>query len=190
MMPMVQMAGATGAADRPDDSPIDRGLVIAFIDDPGAFCSVHERVTRDGIARRLARLKGFDFGGSCDHRSLPQGSNYLVPGDTLVGELESRRLGVSNRDDLFGGVVPFGFVASKAITHPLVDDGAAAPTGWSNQFARRVAGSVLAGLTAFNGADALLAGHRLLADGPVRVKAVRATGGRGQEGGRQSARTA
>jgi len=71
-------------------------------------------------------------------------------------------------------------MATKAITHPLVGVDAAAPPGWSPAFGRRVRGAVLSGFTAFSRADARCGGGRLLERGPVRVKPVRATGGRGQ----------
>ncbi|WP_418315085.1 DUF3182 family protein [Piscinibacter sakaiensis] len=158
-----------------------RGVVLAYSHADNDFACLHERATRVEIARRLARLKGFDFGGSCDARSLPQGSNYLVPNDTVVGELDARRLDIRSPDDLFGGVVPFAFVASKAITHPLLGAGSPAPAGWSNRFPLQVTDAVHEGWTAFVLEDAFLAGNLLLKGGPVRVKQVHATGGRGQQ---------
>jgi hypothetical protein len=76
--------------------------------------------------------------------------------------------------------VPHPFVLTKAITHPLVQPDAACPAGWSNEFAAHVAGAVLTGFTAFSRADARAAGCALLRLGAVRIKPVRATGGRGQ----------
>ena len=57
---------------------------------------------------------------------------------------------------------------------------AIAPAGWSAKFGARVQDAVLAGFTAFSDIDARRAGERLLEHGPVRIKPVRATGGRGQ----------
>src|SRR5690606_30375912 len=68
----------------------------------------------------------------------------------------------------------------KAITHGVLHPDAVAPAGWSHAFARDAAASVLAGVTVFSMADARLAGIRLLALSPVRIKPVRASGGRGQ----------
>ena len=173
------------ALTTPDDTgfthaaPAGRSAV-AYTHDERGFASAHERATRLEVARRLAALKGIFFGGERTRHGGSGEPLYYVPGDTLVGELEARRLGISRRDDLYGGVVPYAFVATKAITHPLVHDAAAAPPGWSNEFPRRVAASVLDGWTAFSTDDALAAGRRLLARGPVRVKSVCATGGRGQ----------
>ena len=45
---------------------------------------------------------------------------YFVPSDTLTSEAAARA-GIRHEHDLFGGVVPHPFVATKTITHPLVD---------------------------------------------------------------------
>ncbi len=103
-----------------------------------------------------------------------------MPGDTLVGRALADELGIRDEHDLFGGVVPFPFVATKALTHQLIGPDARAPAGWSRAFGRRVRGAVHAGRSAFSIADARRAGLRLLGKGPVRLKPVRATGGRGQ----------
>jgi Protein of unknown function (DUF3182) len=76
--------------------------------------------------------------------------------------------------------VPHAFVATKAITHPLVAPDARAPAGWSADLSRRLGDAVLRGFSAFAADDARRAGARLLPQGSVRLKPVRATGGRGQ----------
>jgi uncharacterized protein DUF3182 len=157
-----------------------RGSVATYTVPGHGFAHRHERATRDGLAGRLAALKGFDFVGEYDQARPPRGPVYFVPSDTLAGVEAAAALGVRGEQDLFGGVVPHAFAATKAITHPLVRPEAAAPPGWSPAFGRRVRGAVLAGFTAFSRADARRAGERLLERGPVRVKPVRATGGRGQ----------
>lgn len=162
----------------PSQTP--RGVVVVHSDPGRGFAHGHERATREGVARRLAALKGYDFAGEYDPHARHPGPVYFVPSDTLVGLGAAAALGVRGEHDLFGGVVPRAFAATKAITHPLVGPGAAAPPGWSPAFGRRVRGAVLSGFTAFSRADARRAGERLLGRGPVRVKPVRATGGRGQ----------
>jgi len=104
---------------------------------------------------------------------------YFVPSDTLTSAVATS-LGIRGAEDLFGGVVPSSFVATKTITHPLIDADAAAPAGWCDEFPRLVAGSVLAGYSAFAKADALKAGRRLLERGPVRVKLASGIAGMGQ----------
>jgi hypothetical protein len=141
----------------------------------------HEAVTRTGVARRLAALKGFAFAGEHDPAQRYPGPVYLVPACTLVGVEAARALGIRGEDDLFGAVVPHAFVATKVITHPLVAEDAAAPAGWSSAFPERVRDAVLGGFSVFTAEDARRAGARLLERGPVRLKPVLAMGGRGQE---------
>ena len=105
-----------------------RGAVAIYSVPGHGFAHSHERATRDGIARRLAALKSFDFVGEYDPTQSLSGPVYLVPSDTLVGLAAAAALGVRDEHDLFGGAVPHPFVATKAITHPLVAperDGAA-----------------------------------------------------------------
>src|SRR5262249_47215936 len=139
----------------------------------------HEAATREQIARRLARLTGFEFAGEHDPSSNWPGQRYFVPGDTLTGE-SAARLGIRGVGDLFGGVVPAAFVGTKAITHPLVSPDASAPDGWSTDFPRFVAQSVLAGYSAFTKDDARRACRTLLERGPVRLKLASGIAGMGQ----------
>ena len=159
---------------------MQRGVVVVYSDPERGFGHSHERATRAEIARRLAALKDLDYAGEYDPARRYPGQVYLVPSCTLIGLAAAEALGVRNEHDLFGGVVPWAFAATKAITHPLVSPDAAAPRGWSPGFGGRVQDAVLVGFTAFDRDDAHLAGRRLLERGPVRVKAVQATGGRGQ----------
>ena len=135
-------------------------------------------MTRNELARRLATLTGFAYAGVYDpqHHRAP---TYFVPSDTLTQE-RAARIGVRREEDLFGGVVPYPFVATKTITHPLVDPGSRAPSGWSAEFPRRVAEVVLAGFAAFTKEDAMKAGHALLERGAVRVKPGAGIAGLGQ----------
>src|SRR3712207_8788490 len=41
------------------------------------------------------------------------GRVYFVPSCTLIGLEQARQLGITGEDDLFGGVVPYPFVATK-----------------------------------------------------------------------------
>jgi hypothetical protein len=104
---------------------------------------------------------------------------FLVPDETLVAA-DARRLGVAGAGRLFGGVVPYRFVATKAITHGVIGPEAARPRGWSDAFAARVGAVVLPGYTAFSVADARRAAAALLRHGSVRTKQPLAAGGRGQ----------
>jgi Protein of unknown function (DUF3182) len=140
----------------------------------------HDGVTQAAIATRLAALKGYHFAGEYDTADRPSGRVYFVPGATMVGVAAANALGVRTEADLFGGVVPHHFVATKAITHALVEPDAAAPEGWSHGFGRRVLDVVLPGFTAFTLQDARKAGLRLLERGPVRLKQPLSAGWRDQ----------
>ncbi|MBU4612380.1 DUF3182 family protein [Achromobacter sp. GG226] len=142
--------------------------------------SAHERATHASVAQRLGALLGLAWAGDFTPGAIYAAPRYLVPSDTLVGAEQAHALGVRSESDFFGGLVPHPFVATKAITHPLLHAEAQAPEGWNPAFAEAVQESVLRGFTAFSLADARQAGQRLLALGPVRLKPVRATAGRGQ----------
>lgn len=140
----------------------------------------HELATHLEIARRIARIRGLEFGGEYDPARHAGSRTYLVPTATIVGLDLARELHIATEDDLFGGLVPEPFMATKAVTHPLVAADAQAPTGWSTAFGRRVQDAVLPGISAFSMGDAMRAGAQLLQRGPVRIKPVLATAGRGQ----------
>ena len=149
-----------------------RGVVVVVnAQDERAYTQSHERVTRAGIAKKLAMLKGFEFAGEHDPFTRYSDPVYFVPSDTLVGVGVENELGVCSEHDLFGGVVPQPFVATKAITHPLVHTNAYAPVGWSHEFGRRVQHSVLFGFSVFTIEDARRAGLRLLEHGPIASEA-------------------
>lgn len=140
----------------------------------------HERASCVGVARELARLTGCRFERCLDASSPAAPAGYLVPDDTLVGLDAARRWGIVGVDDLFGGVVPHAFVATKVITHRLVDPGAAAPARWNGRFAERVRDVVLPGYSVFTSGDARRAARDLLREGPLRVKLASGIGGAGQ----------
>ncbi|MEO8656632.1 MAG: DUF3182 family protein [Ramlibacter sp.] len=169
-----------------DRSSNPRGVVVAHAPDEHEHASEHERSSLRAFAHRLAALRGYDFGGMYEPLRRYPGHRYFVPSRTLTCE-EAAVLGIRGHDDLFGGGVPHAFVATKAISHPLLADHAASPRGWDPGFAARAGDAVLAGYTAFEPGDARLAGLRLLASGPVRIKPVRATGGHGQAVARDAA---
>ncbi|CAN7592173.1 DUF3182 family protein [Acidovorax sp. LjRoot194] len=153
-------------------------VVMPFTLGLQGHASEHERQTREHVARRVAHLKGCAYSDELAP-SLWTQRTYLVPSETLV-EAAALSLHMRGEDDLFGGVVPHAFVATKAITHPLIAPDAAAPLGWSHTLPEAIEKAVLAGYTAFTRHDAAEAGERLLALGPVRIKPVAETGGRGQ----------
>lgn len=171
-MPLEARAGA---------APLTRHSRVSFLCcRPGA--REHELVSQISIARDLARLIGGRFDRYVDAASpgseMPLG--YVVPNDTIVGVEFARRWGIESADDLFGGVVPFPFVATKVITHPLVAADSPCPPGWDGRFAARVDDVVLPGYAVFSMRDAYRAARTLLPGGPVRVKLASGIGGLGQ----------
>jgi hypothetical protein len=133
------------------------------------------------IATRLAELKGGVFAGEYGRNAGCNGSVYLVPNDSLIDGEPVRGLAIQSEDDLFGGLVPHPFVATKAITHRLFDAESELPPGWSTAFGIQVADVALRGYSTFVKADARRAGLQLLQIGPVRLKAVNEAGGHGQQ---------
>ena len=162
-----------------DQSAGSRGVVVTYVPDETAHASEHERITQAKFARRLAALKDYAVGGLHEPARRYPGHVYFVPSNTLTPQ-DAAALGIRGPGDLFGGVVPHAFVATKVISHPLVEPDAAAPPGWNPAFAVQVGDAVLGGYAVFNHDDARRAGLRLIANGPVRIKPVRATGGHGQ----------
>lgn len=162
-----------------DPKPAGAGSVVLGIG-AGAARSAHEAAAHAAIAQQLADLLGYDFAGThVPGRSYP-GATYFVPGDVLIGVDAAAACGIHGAGDLFGGVVPERVLASKAITHPLVDAPSRVPQGWSAAFAERVRAVALPGFSAFAAADARRAGRALLDRGRVRIKPAHGNAGRGQ----------
>jgi len=147
---------------------------------PTSHRAEHDHATCAAIARSLAWIRGCRYAGEYAAGSSYSRPLYFVPTDTLVGVEHARTLGIASEAHLFGGVVPYPFVATKCISHPLVDDRATVPNGWSDAFGQRVSGAVLKGYAAFSTDDALRAGLRLFGQGPVRIKQALGIGGSGQ----------
>src|SRR5688572_21881314 len=127
-----------------DQSAGSRGVVVTYVSDEIAHASEHERITQAEFARRLAALKDYELGGPYDPARHYPGHVYFVPSNTLAPP-DAAGLGIRGPHDLFGGVVPHAFVATKAISHPLVAPDAAAPPGWNPGFATQVGDAVLDG---------------------------------------------
>jgi hypothetical protein len=167
-------------ATPPDVTPSDvtgHDVVVAY--PSHADATSHAYASHVGIARRISALKHCEFAGAYEPGRVYDGRVYFVASETLVGAT-AHELGIHSADDLFGGVVPEPFVATKVITHPLPDGDARAPAGWSAAFAQGVRDVVLEGFAAFSFDDARRGGARLLRRGPVRVKRPLGIGGRGQ----------
>ena len=157
-----------------------RKIVVIYLSRPDDSLRTHEGTTLVAVADAIARLKHYRFAGRWDESHRQSGRIFFVPDETLLAP-EARQLGIGSADDLFGGVVPYSFVRTKAITHSLVGGNAERPEGWSDVFAGRIRDVVLPGYTAFSVRDAEHAAAVLLTDGCVRVKKSLAAGGQGQQ---------
>ncbi|WP_223556947.1 DUF3182 family protein [Pseudomonas sp. BF-R-01] len=154
-------------------------LVVAHSVRPDA--PQHEVETNHALARWLAQVLGFKFGGSYDPEHHSGRDLYLLPTQTIVGAAAARQLGVKGPEDLWGGYVEHDFICTKAISHGLRNKNAFAPHGWSPLFCERVRSVVLEGLSVFSLDDARPAAEHLLDSGPIRLKPIHACAGRGQE---------
>src|SRR2546421_3985301 len=108
-----------------------RGLTVVYSCKPGGNPRSHESATYKEIARKLAVLKDCEFAEEFDASCRYDGPVYFVPDDTLFSIELAHSLGIRGEHDLFGGVVPFPFVATKTITHPLLAADSRAPDGWT-----------------------------------------------------------
>ncbi|HVJ38085.1 MAG TPA: DUF3182 family protein [Stenotrophomonas sp.] len=138
----------------------------------------HERATHHWVADTVARLLALPYAGLAgpDERDA---ASYFVPDDTLDA-VAAAALGISGSEQLLGGVVPFPFVATKVIAHPLVPGAQVAIAGWDDALAQAVAADTLPGYSAFCTEDAVRAYTLLRAAGQVRLKLPTGVGGRGQ----------
>jgi hypothetical protein len=139
----------------------------------------HEEVALGHVASIIAQLKKYDLAYGDRDAMHARGNVFFVPDDTLICD-EAIQLGIRSENDIFGAVVPYPFVMTKAITHGLVDRDAERPHGWSTAFPERVRDAVLPGFTAFNRSDGVLAARKLLTLGPLRLKPPLSCGGGGQ----------
>jgi Protein of unknown function (DUF3182) len=156
-----------------------RGIVVLYFSRFGKPLQAHHKVVLDLGARAVARIKDYEFGGHYDPACDYSGPRFFVPDDTLLLD-EASCVGIRSPNDLYGGVVPYLFVKTKAITHGLVDRHAERPLGWSTAFAERVREIVLPGYTVFSSRDARVAAKRMLPRGPIRLKKPLSASGRDQ----------
>lgn len=155
------------------------GNVLIYFSRFGKPLQTHHRIVFNLAAKTIAKIKGYDFGGHYDTARDYSGPLYFVPDDTVLLN-EASCLGIRSPHDLYGGVVPYLFAKTKAITHGLVDLHAERPLGWCSAFAERVREIVLPGYTVFSDRDARVAAGRMLTRGPVRLKKPASASGRDQ----------
>ena len=121
------------------------GNVLIYFSRFGKPLQTHHKIVLDLAAETIAKIKGYDFGGHYDPTRDYPGPLYFVPDDTVLLN-EASCLGIRSSNDLYGGVVPYLFAKTKAITHGLVDRPRGAATGLVLCFRRAGAGDRVAGL--------------------------------------------
>lgn len=161
------------ALDRAGLSMQAPAVTPLFIDQARA---PHERASVEYFGRRLAGLMGRDF----RLRALPGLPGYFIPMETLTREQAAMR-GITSGEHIFGGVVPHAFVATKVISHGLVEAPGNVPEGWAPGLGSALGSAVLPGFAAFTPDDLVQAVSRLLPMGRVRCKLAHARGGNGQQ---------
>jgi Protein of unknown function (DUF3182) len=154
-------------------------IVLVYYSRLGGRLWPHQKILLDEDAKAIAKLKRCEFGGHHKTGDNYPGSVFFVPDDTLLVD-EASGLGIHSPNEFYGGVVPYPFVKTKAITHGLIEPDAQRPQGWSAGFPDRVRQIVLQGYTVFSPRDARIAAERMLKRGSIRVKRPLGASGRGQ----------
>ncbi len=149
----------SGHAAQPEpkmqSSSVRPHAVATYLGGGDLLSNLHDRETRDRLARGVADLLDLPFiGAAAPSHTDPL---FLVPADTLSAE-DASALGIHGEDDFWGGAAPLPHVATKAISHGLVVDDAIAPDGWNRRLARTLGDAVLGGFSAFSASDAREAG--------------------------------
>jgi Protein of unknown function (DUF3182) len=121
---------------------------------------MQKRITRTAAAKRLPGVLRFAHAGEYDCSVWNPGKVYFVPYTTLASLKQAAQLANTGEHDLVGGVVPRSLVATKVITHPLVEQGAFALEGWSDTSSHQVQSAVLKGCSDFKPEHAFTAGEQ------------------------------
>src|SRR5262245_47260588 len=111
------------------------GKVVLFNSgtEPVAF---YERKRHESLARIIAEIKNYDFAGAYDPGCHRTSHLYFVPHHTILATELADEVGIHTTDDLFGGVVPYWFVATKAVIHGVAHLDAARPAKWDDDLSK------------------------------------------------------
>lgn len=117
-----------------------------------------------------------------DQLKPSSGNTYYLPLQTLSLE-QARQLGIEQASQLYGGVVPYDFLAHKTVAHPLPQDDMDRPEGWNNELGLALRHTVLPGYSVFSRNDALRTMSLLDEAGQtgIRAKLASANAGKGQK---------
>ncbi|MBW4787571.1 DUF3182 family protein [Alcaligenes faecalis] len=117
-----------------------------------------------------------------DQLKPSMGDAYYLPLHTLKLE-QAQQLGIEQPSQLYGGVVPYDFLALKTVAHPLPQDDMDRPQGWNNELGLALRHTVLPGYSVFSRNDALRTMSLLDEAGQTGIRAKLASGnaGKGQK---------
>ncbi len=140
----------------------------------------HEDGSHVALSRHVARLLRCDYAGRLED-SEGEAGIYCVPRQTLHGEDGAAHWcdGPFSEAQFLGGWVPHPLLATKGIVHPLAD-GEVPPPHWPLPFTCGISDLVLPGVTAFTVAGVVASAQEMLRGGPVRLKSISGSGGKGQ----------
>ncbi|MBV9706042.1 MAG: DUF3182 family protein [Chloroflexi bacterium] len=132
--------------------------------------------------KQMVDAYGWALGGKYPSMHVETGEVFFFPHDTLIMHpQEARKMGIKSESDLYGGLVPEPFLATKVIVHPLVSNTAQHPHMWSDTFAQTRKQDGCMGYAVFSKEDARKASAQLLQEyGAIRGKDPTRSGGRGQ----------
>ena len=170
MMPTLRHEQTRTTAIRWSALPVE--IAVA---ESGGGRDPHERAELECAAGRLAALFGARRVAAAT--AAPPCGRYWIPSSTL-SRREASALGIGDGSQLWGGIVPAAYVATKLVSHPRPGRRAAAPNGWIDIIG--LEDCTLPGWSVFSREDAIAAGSGLLRGGPVRLKPPHERGGRGQ----------
>ena len=125
----------------------------------------HERATHAWVCAEVARLLGVrtmhaESNERVQKDGREQPSTLHIPDETLT-IAQARTLGIQDTRDVLGGVVPYAFLATKVIGHPLITEAAQRVDGWNQALATALMPATLPGYTVFSRADATQAAAAL-----------------------------
>ncbi len=104
-----------------------RKTVVIYFPRLGVPLYTHEKITLSAVAKAIARINDDEFAGCYDKaRHHDHNDIFFVPSDALILN-EASELGIHSPAGLFGAIVPYPFVKTKAITHRLVNGRADRP---------------------------------------------------------------
>ncbi|MEA9913552.1 DUF3182 family protein [Xanthomonas campestris pv. raphani] len=144
----------------------------------------HEHATHAWVCAEVARLLGVrnvhaESNERVQHDGGAAAHTLHIPDETLT-VAQARTLGIQDTRDVLGGVVPYAFLATKVIGHPLITEAAQRVDGWNQALAMALMPATLPGYTVFSRADATQAAAALRKGGGVRLKLPTGVGGNGQ----------